>query len=319
MAGCRWTTSTCSPTPTAPPATTPFARDEAMLVEQCATAALRPSRAGGRLLEAARRRRQRRRRRATACRHAPEIHASTILDGVVRLDGHLDPLGGATFLAELERLTRQRTSPTKPPASCEPAAQRRAAALVEMATRSASTPSDARRPAPLFTVVIGDDSFAHLCELATGTIINPGQLVPYLDTAEVETVLFGDPLTVVGVSPQRTFNGRLRRAIASPQPALRTPLRLRRPHHPTATSTTSHQLTAATAWRLKRTPRSAGPATGPETRPGHDPLPLPERRSPPWTASRASLAPRARTPRRTPGSATTTPENPQAAGGRRRR
>ena len=35
LAGCRWTTSTCSPTPTPPPATSAFVRDEAMLVEHC--------------------------------------------------------------------------------------------------------------------------------------------------------------------------------------------------------------------------------------------------------------------------------------------
>ena len=136
-----------------------------------------------------------------------------MLDGVVRLDGHLDPLGGATFLTELERLMRQLDLADQTAGVTRTAAQRRAAALVEMATRSACTPQGSRRPAPLFTVVLGDDSFAHLCELATGTIIAPGHLVPYMDTAMLETVLFGDPLTAVGVSPQRTFKGRLRRAI----------------------------------------------------------------------------------------------------------
>ena len=141
------------------------------------------------------------------------IHASTMLDGVVRLDGHLDPLGGATFLTELERLMRQQYLADEAAGVTRTAAQRRAAALVEMATRSASTPQGSRRPAPLFTVVLGDDSFAHLCELATGTIIAPGQLVPYLDSALLETILFADPLTAVGVSSQRTFTGRLRRAV----------------------------------------------------------------------------------------------------------
>ena len=141
------------------------------------------------------------------------VHASTMLDGVIRLDGHLDPLGGATFLTELERLMRQQYLADEAAGITRTAAQRRAAALVEMATRSASTPPGSRRPAPLFTVVLGDDSFARLCELATGTIIAPRQLVPYLDTALLETILFADPLTAVGISPQRTFKGRLRRAV----------------------------------------------------------------------------------------------------------
>lgn len=35
--------------------------------------------------------------------------------------------------------------------------------LVEMATRSASTPADAQRPKPLFTVLVGDDTTRVLC------------------------------------------------------------------------------------------------------------------------------------------------------------
>lgn len=93
------------------------------------------------------------------------------------------------------------------------AAQRRAAALVEMATRSASAPSDGRRPRPLFTVLVGDESFAHLCELASGTVITPGDLVPYLASADVETVLFDGSMTVLSVSHRRTFTGAVRRAI----------------------------------------------------------------------------------------------------------
>ena len=59
-----------------------------------------------------------------------------------------------------------------------------------------------------------------LCELATGTIIAAGQLVPYLDTAALETILFADPLTASGVSSQRSFKGRLRSAIEGSHPPL---------------------------------------------------------------------------------------------------
>jgi hypothetical protein len=60
---------------------------------------------------------------------------------------------------------------------------------------------------------VGDDSFTQLCELATGTVIIPDMLVPHLGMAELETILFDGPFTVIAVSPQRTFTGRLRRAI----------------------------------------------------------------------------------------------------------
>ena len=189
-----------------------FVRDEAMLVEQCqelrftqAVQALGYWKlrvdANGETTPTSRR---------PPTQPPPRLHHA---DGVVRLDGHLDPLGGATFLTELDRLMRQLYLADEAAGVTRTAAQRRAAALVEMATRSASTPQGSRRPAPLFTVVLGDDSFAHLCELANGTIIDPGHLVPYMDTALLETVLFADPLTAVGVSPQRSFTGRLRRAV----------------------------------------------------------------------------------------------------------
>jgi hypothetical protein len=88
-----------------------------------------------------------------------------------------------------------------------------AAALVEMATRSASTPADAQRPKPLFTVVLGDDSFGRLCELGTGQVIAPDLLVPYLGVAEMETILFDGPFTAIAASASRSFTGRLRRVI----------------------------------------------------------------------------------------------------------
>jgi hypothetical protein len=150
---------------------------------------------------------------AERCRHGAYLHASSTLDNVVVLDGVLDPIGGAMVTGELKRLERalyladQRDGVVRTPS------QRRAAALVEMATRSATAPADGRRPRPLFTVLMGDVSFGRTCELASGTVITPGQLVPYLADAELETILFDGPSTVVSVSHRRTFSGALRRAI----------------------------------------------------------------------------------------------------------
>jgi hypothetical protein len=52
-----------------------------------------------------------------------------------------------------------------------------------------------------------------MCELATGQVITPGTLIPWLGTADVETILFDGASTVISVSHKRRFTGALRRAI----------------------------------------------------------------------------------------------------------
>jgi hypothetical protein len=94
------------------------------------------------------------------------------------------------------------------------ATQRRADALVEMATRARTAPVGGRRPEPLFTIIAGWDAFRDLCELANGTVIAPGRLVPWLDQAWLERVVFDTPSRVVDVGVQRRlFDGATRRAI----------------------------------------------------------------------------------------------------------
>jgi hypothetical protein len=46
-----------------------------------------------------------------------------------------------------------------------------------------------------------------MCELANGQVITPGTLIPWLGTAELETVLFDGPTTVISVSKRRRFTG----------------------------------------------------------------------------------------------------------------
>ncbi len=140
-------------------------------------------------------------------------HASTTFDGTVVVDAVLDPIGGAIVVAELDRLSEQLRLADQRDGALRTAAQRRAAALVEMATRSAATPKGARRPRPLFTLLIGDDHVRHVCELAAGQIVAPERLGPYLDVADVEVVLFDGPRTVLSVSRKRSFVGAVRRAI----------------------------------------------------------------------------------------------------------
>jgi hypothetical protein len=94
-------------------------------------------------------------------------------------------------------------------------AQRRADAFVEMATRARTAPAGGRRPAPLFSVLVGYETFAgRVCELANGTAVTPGALVPWLCAADIERVVFDGPSRVVDVgATRRLFEGATRRAV----------------------------------------------------------------------------------------------------------
>jgi hypothetical protein len=93
-------------------------------------------------------------------------------------------------------------------------AQRRADALVEMATRAMSVPVGARRPTPLFTVLVGYETFAgRICELANRSVVTPGSLVPHLSEALIERVVFDGPSRVLDVGQGRCFTDATRRAV----------------------------------------------------------------------------------------------------------
>ncbi|HUS62839.1 MAG TPA: DUF222 domain-containing protein, partial [Acidimicrobiales bacterium] len=94
-------------------------------------------------------------------------------------------------------------------------AQRRADALVEMAARARTTQPGGRRPAPLFTVVVGLDTLkGPLLELLNRTILTPGQAVQWLTEADVERIVFDPPSRVIDVGAKRRFfRGALRRAL----------------------------------------------------------------------------------------------------------
>ena len=138
----------------------------------------------------------------------------------------LDPVAGSIVSGELERLEgglfesdwREAgdafgREPTPGELARTPS-QRRADALVEMATRSRTAPSDGKRPAPLFSVLVDYPTAAgRICELADGTVVSPGALVAWLDRALLERAVFGPEGRVeVGVTT-RLFTGATRRAI----------------------------------------------------------------------------------------------------------
>jgi hypothetical protein len=138
----------------------------------------------------------------------------------------LDPISGAIVSGELERLeqaayeadwaeAKERLG--RDPRADELArtsAQRRADALVEMATRSGSCPENARRPEPLFSVLVGYETLhGRICQLAQGGVVSPGSLLPWLDQALVERAVFSPGQRVeVGITA-RLFTGATRRAI----------------------------------------------------------------------------------------------------------
>ena len=74
--------------------------------------------------------------------------------------------------------------------------------------------TEAAPPARCFTVLLGADSFSHLCQLASGQVLPPSALLPWIDEANLERILFdGTPQRVIEVSRKRRFTGALRRLI----------------------------------------------------------------------------------------------------------
>ena len=188
-----------------------FGRDERLLVEYCqtlthrhATKALRYwcQRADAELG-----------RDGTPPPPATSLRLSTTFQGAVTGDFTLDPVGGATVEAALRRIERELYRQDQHDGVVRTLPERLAAALVEMAVRAHSTPAGGRRPEPLVTILAGEATLEHLCELATGTVIAPGVVVPWLSSADVQTFVFGGADRVVTASTQRTFRGTLRRAI----------------------------------------------------------------------------------------------------------
>jgi hypothetical protein len=154
------------------------------------------------------------------------VHLSQTFQGAWALDGILDRVGGSIVHQTLMRIERELFdadwTDAKRRLGRDPLvhelertpAQRRADALVEMATRARTAPRDGRRPEPLFSVLVGLPAFTQLCELANGTVLTPSVLVPWLTKAWVERVVFESPSRVLDVGVQRRlFTGATRRAV----------------------------------------------------------------------------------------------------------
>ncbi len=166
--------------------------------------------------------------RSAEAQHAARcVRLSQTFGGCWALDGLLGPVEGsivATVLTKIEdelfetdwaEAKARVGEGVRPGDLSRTQVQRRADALVEMARRAAAMPAGSRLPEPLFTVLVGYETFAgRICELADGTVVAPGALVPWLDRAWAERVVFDGPARVTDVGARRRiFAGATRRGI----------------------------------------------------------------------------------------------------------
>ena len=158
---------------------------------------------------------------------AREVHLSQSFGGMWFGKLTLDPLSGDivnTTLREIEREMFEtdwadaKARLTRPPTILDlrrTPGQRRADALVEMATRARTAPADGRRPAPLFTVVVGLDALCGpILELFNRTVITPDTAARHLTAADLERIVYDSRSRVIDVGEQtRFYRGALRRGI----------------------------------------------------------------------------------------------------------
>lgn len=154
------------------------------------------------------------------------LNLSETTNGQIDVKGLLDPVRGSVVANELQRIEQLLFEEDWAAAKAvwgddmklerlpRNRGQRRADALVIMATRSSAAAPGSAPAAPLFTVHLGTDAFAKMCELANGTVVTPGQVTPWLADAEVERIVFGPKSRVLDLGrKQRLFRGAVRRAI----------------------------------------------------------------------------------------------------------
>jgi hypothetical protein len=123
---------------------------------------------------------------AEAQHQARRLHLSTTFAGTWVLDGVLDPISGTIVAEALGRIeqelferdwaeARSRVGEKVCGADLgRTAGQRRADALVEMARRAGAVAPGARLPEPLFSIVVGYETFAgRICELAGASSPGP--------------------------------------------------------------------------------------------------------------------------------------------------
>ncbi len=161
---------------------------------------------------------------AKAARRDVSLHQSVF--GLYLGSMTLDPYSGAIVAGELSRLENELFEAdwarAKESLGREPrldqlprtAAERRADALVEMAQRSEGAKGTDRRPEPLFTILVGYETlYGRICRIEGGPIVSPGSLLPWLERASFERVVFSPQNRIECSQRARFFSGATRRAI----------------------------------------------------------------------------------------------------------
>jgi len=154
------------------------------------------------------------------------VYLETSLSGTWLGQMNLDPISGSIVATELNRLehdlfeadcaqAKERLGRTaRIDELARTSGQRRADALVEMATRSRTAPADGIRPAPLFSVFVGYETIhGRISQLENGTVLAPSALDPWMDSAYFERALFTLGNRVDVSVRSRLFTGGTRRAI----------------------------------------------------------------------------------------------------------
>jgi len=148
------------------------------------------------------------------------------INGMYLLGGTLDPVSGAIVAGEFTRIEKllfeAEWASVKEALGRDPRidelartpAQRRADAIVEMAVRSKSAKEGDRRPEPLFSVLVGYETLhGRISQIQGGPIVTPGALLPWLDGASFERIIFGPGARIECSKTARFFTGATRRAI----------------------------------------------------------------------------------------------------------
>ena len=161
-----------------------------------------------------------------ARRNSRDVYLEASIGGMFFGQMTLDPISGSIVSSELERLERALfeadCAEAKERLGHKPSldelsrtsAQRRADALVEMATRSRTAPEHGIRPAPLFSVLVGYETLhGRICELEKGIVISPSALLAWMDSAYFERAVFALPTRIDVSARSRIFSGGTRRAI----------------------------------------------------------------------------------------------------------
>ena len=157
---------------------------------------------------------------------ARNVYLEPSIDGMFLGQMTLDPISGTIVSAELNRLehalfeancaeARERLGRTAHlDELARTSAQRRADALVEMATRSRTAPADGLTPAPLFTVLVGYETlYGRICEIENGIVLAPASVVPWLEAAYFERAIFSLGTRVDVSVRARLYTGGTRRAL----------------------------------------------------------------------------------------------------------